>query len=234
MASRAQASPLLILASASPRRRELLAALGAVYTPIATDAEELEIPTPPEVAAALPKLPVPTSNHPTLLAWRKARAAAEQAPDAVVLGADTIVVLGNRVLNKPTDPADARAMLGALAGHCHTVYTGLCVLRAEQLWLDVVAAEVEFHPLNAETIAAYVATGEPMDKAGAYGLQGLGGTFVCAVRGSYTNVVGLPLTAVYRLLTGAGIAGLDDPATTYERWLQHQGKEPLPCPPTVP
>lgn len=234
MAPTAQLGPPLILASASPRRRELLALLGAAYTPIATDAEERDTPTPPEVADALPELRLPRGNHPTLLAWRKARAAAEQAPGAIVLGADTVVVLDDDVLNKPRDVAEARAMLARLSGRAHTVYTGLCVLAEGRLWLEAVAAEVEFHPLRPDAIADYVATGEPMDKAGAYGLQGQGGAFVRAVRGSYTNVVGLPLPAVHRLLTAAGVAGLADPALTYQRWLQHQGKEPLPCPPTLP
>jgi septum formation protein len=224
----------LVLASASPRRRELLAALGAAFTVLATDAEERDTPTPPEVAAALPRLPIAPAGHPTLLAWRKAAAAAALAPGAVVLGADTVVALGAEVLNKPADPAHARAMLRALAGRTHTVYTGLCVLRAGAIWLDAVAAEVEFRPLADDEIAAYVATGEPMDKAGAYGVQGRGGALVRAVRGSYTAVVGLPLPAAHRLLGAAGVAGLADPAATYERWLHSQGKEPPPCPPTLP
>jgi septum formation protein len=230
----AVSQPQLVLASASPRRRELLAALGAVYSTIISDAEEHATPTPPDVAAALPPLPVPHDDHPTLRAWRKARDAAAQAPGAVVLGADTIVVLDDAVLNKPADEAHARAMLAALAGRTHRVYTGLCVLRGDELWLDVAAADVEFRPLSAGEIAAYVATGEPMDKAGAYGLQGLGGTMVRAVHGSYTCVVGFPLTPVHRLLGAAGVPGLSDPATTYERWLQSQGKELPPCPPTLP
>lgn len=229
-----QTSPQLVLASASPRRRELLAALGAVFTTIATDAEEREQPTPPAVAAALPPLDLPPGGHPTLLAWRKASDAAARAAGAVVLGADTVVVLGREVLNKPEDADHATAMLAALSGRAHTVYTGLCVLRGPAIWLDVVAAEVEFHALDAATIAAYVATGEPLDKAGAYGVQGRGGALVREVRGSYTAVVGLPLPATHQLLGRAGILGLGDPAATYRRWLQSQGKEPLPWPPTQP
>lgn len=224
----------LVLASASPRRRELLAALGAAFTAIATDAEERESPTPPAVAAALPALDLPPGDNPALLAWRKASAAHTLAPDAVVLGADTVVVLGGQVLNKPRDADHAHAMLAALAGRTHMVYTGLCVLRDDELWLEAVGAEVAFNDLDAETIAAYVATGEPMDKAGAYGVQGRGGALVREVRGSYTTVVGLPLQAAYRLLTAAGISGLADPTETYRRWLHGQGKEPLPCPPTLP
>jgi septum formation protein len=227
-------TPQLVLASASPRRRELLAALGAAFATIATDAEERDSPTPAAVAAALPALELPPGANPALLAWRKAHAAAALAPHAVVLGADTVVVLGGEVLNKPRDEAHARAMLAALAGTTHTVYTGLCVLRRGALWLDAVGAEVVFRELGADEIAAYVASGEPMDKAGAYGVQGRGGALVREVRGSYTTVVGLPLPAAHRLLSAAGVAGLADPAETYRRWLHGQGKEPLPCPPTLP
>jgi septum formation protein len=223
-----------VLASASPRRRELLAALGASFTAVATDAEEQPTAPPAPIAAALPPLPLPPGDHPTLLAWRKAHAAHGHAPGAVVLGADTVVAVDAAVLNKPADAAHARQMLARLSGRAHTVYTGLCVLRDEQFWLDAVAAEVEFHPLSAETIDAYIATGEPFDKAGAYGVQGHGGALVRAVRGSYTAVVGLPLPATHRLLTAAGVAGLHDPAATYQRWLASQGKEPLPCPPSLP
>src|SRR6266545_4227403 len=110
-----------------------------------------------------------------------------------------------------------RELLGALGALFRPVAT------------DVVVAE-----LTDDEIDAYVATGEPMDKAGAYGIQGLGGRLVRAVAGSYTCVVGLPLVAVHRLLVDAGMAGLNDPTDTYLRWLEAQGKEPLPCPPTFP
>ncbi|HMQ32606.1 MAG TPA: Maf family protein [Chloroflexaceae bacterium] len=236
--SQPAADPPLVLASGSPRRRELLSALGASFTLVVTDAEESEEPPPPEVAGALPAAPVPLLDNPALRAWRKATAAAEQAPEAVVLGADTIVVLDGAVLNKPADAAEARAMLRRLAGRAHTVYTGLCVIvpngAAPRPRLELVAAEVAFRPLAEGEIAAYVATGEPLDKAGAYGLQGLGGSFVREVRGSYTAVVGFPLPAAHGLLTAAGVVGLADPTTTYRRWLASQGKEPLPWPPTLP
>ncbi len=233
--SQQAASLPLVLASGSPRRRELLSALGARFTLVVTDAEESDEPPPPELAAALPPAPVPLHDNPALRAWRKARAAAERAPDAVVLGADTIVVLDGAVLNKPADAPEARAMLRRLSGRAHTVYTGLCLLRPDgPPKLEIVASEVVFRPLDEAEIEAYVATGEPLDKAGAYGLQGLGGGFVREVRGSYTAVVGFPLPAAHGLLTAGGIAGLDDPTTTYRRWLQSQGKEPLPWPPTLP
>lgn len=261
----------LVLASASPRRRELLAELGASYRALATDAEEREDEAPLAVRSALPPLDLPLSQHPTLLAWRKAHAVASIEPHAVILGADTIVVLDGDVLNKPRDAAHAREMLARLSGRTHTVYTGLCVLRASvadegrrtkdegqdrlpadsgesrietvtascvvepfEVWLDLVASAVEVAPLSESEIAAYVATGEPLDKAGAYGIQGLGGRLVRAVHGSYTAVVGLPLPATHRLLRAAQISGLDAPHVAYQRWLQRQGKEPLPCPPTLP
>jgi len=223
-----------VLASASPRRRELLAALGASFNLIATDAEDRDEPAPAPILARLEPLPIPAGNHPALLAWRKADAAARLAPGRLVLGADTTVALAGAVLNKPRDDAHAAAMLRTLSGKAHTVYTGLCLIGPGRLDFDLVATEVEFFALDDATIAAYVATGEPRDKAGAYGVQGGGGLLVRAVRGSYTNVVGLPLGAAHRLLSAAGVAGLHDPAATYERWLHSQGKEPAPCPPTLP
>lgn len=236
--------PRLVLASASPRRHELLAALGACFSVFATDAEEGDLPPPPSVVTALPVLDLPLADHPTLRAWRKASAAAAHAAEAVILGADTVVVLDGAVLNKPEDAGHARSMLTRLSGRTHTVYTGLCVLGGAEdrrasgpvgaLRLAVDAAEVVFRSLSGEEIAAYVATGESLDKAGAYGLQGAGGGFVREVRGSYTAVVGLPLPVTHRLLSAAGVAGLHDPTATYQRWLQSQGKEPLPCPPTLP
>jgi septum formation protein len=250
----------LVLASASPRRRELLAFLGPHYEVIASDAEERDDPVPNAVLAALPPFGLPRATHPSLLAWRKASHVAEIAPGALVLGADTIVVLGDVVLNKPRDPAHARQMLASLSGRVHTVYTGLCVIRKDeggrmkdedsddarsvhpssfrlhpyQIWLDLVSSEVEIAPLSAGEIAAYVATGEPLDKAGAYGIQGIGGQLVRSVRGSYTAVVGLPLTNTHRLLRAAGVNNLRDPEQSYRRWLAQQGKEPLSWPPTLP
>ena len=105
---------------------------------------------------------------------------------------------------------------------------------SSNLFLDLVSSEVTIAELNDAEIAAYVATGEPLDKAGAYGIQGLGGRLVRVVVGSYTCVVGLPLVETYRLLIAAGVTGLSEPAEAYQRWLGAQGKEPLPCPPTFP
>lgn len=232
-------TPELILASASPRRRELMAYMGAPFRSVATDAEEQDIPLPPDVAALLPTLDVPMRHHPTMLAWRKASAACMEAPSGVIIGADTIVVLDGDVLNKPVDAAEARLMLRRLAGRTHIVYTGMIVIDqrqpgAPQLLCDAVASSVQIAPLADATISDYVATGEPMDKAGAYGIQGLGGRLVTSVEGSYTNVVGLPLATLHRLLAAAGFQNLADPTEAYHRWLSAHRKEPLPCPPTFP
>jgi septum formation protein len=229
-------STRLILASASPRRQQLLSFLGVPFSVQPTDAEERDDPVPPQVRESLPACPVPLLDHPTLRAWRKAHAIAQGHPTQVVLGADTVVSLDNTVLNKPTDPDHAHAMLARLAGRTHTVYTGLCVFaaQAQQPLLDLVASEVTLAPLQDDVIADYVATGEPLDKAGAYGIQGLGGRLVQQVVGSYTAVVGLPLPATWRLLTAAGVSSLQDPTEAYYAWLRSQQKESLPCPPTLP
>jgi septum formation protein len=246
------APPTLILASASPRRRELLGFLGVSFRAISTDGEEQDHPPPPAVVAGLPFAPLPLAAHPTLLAWRKAHAACAEVQEGVIIGADTIVVLDDHVLGKPRDASHARELLRRLSGRRHTVYTGLAVMKKEigdwrlkvdhknrqspisNLQLDLVASEVTIAELSDAEIAAYVATGEPLDKAGAYGIQGLGGRLVREVVGSYTCVVGLPLVETQRLLVAGGVTGLLEPAEAYRRWLGAQGKEPLPCPPTFP
>src|SRR5215217_3600024 len=121
----------LLLASASPRRRELLGWLGQPFRAVANDGEERDHPPPPTVVAALPACAVPLATHPTLLAWRKADAACAESPDSVIIGADTIVVLDGDVLGKPRDPAHARAMLRRLSGRTHTVFTGMAIIRPE-------------------------------------------------------------------------------------------------------
>lgn len=126
-------------------------------------------------------------------------------------------------------------MLARLAGQTHIVYSGICVRHRDgALRFALTTSAVLLAPLKADEIAAYVATGEPLDKAGAYGIQGLGGRLVQRVEGSYTGVVGLPLEETHRLLRDAGVAGLSDPVAAYHRWMSFQGKEPLPCPPTLP
>ncbi len=226
----------LTLASASPRRRELLGWLGVPFV-VAPNAGEDQSDTPPdEVIAALPACPVPLYQHPTLLAWRKVAAACIATPSDVIIGVDTDVVLDGEVLGKPRDAAHAHELLARIAGRTHTVYSGLCVWHAsaKRFYFDLVASEVTIAPLTDDQIAAYVATSEPLDKAGAYGIQGMGGKLVQEVRGSYTAVVGLPLVTTAQMLRAAGIEPAIDPEDAYHRWLQAQGKEPLPCPPTSP
>ncbi|MFN8480467.1 MAG: Maf family protein [Kouleothrix sp.] len=230
----------LVLASASPRRHDLLQVLGASFRVLITNGEEQSDNPPEAIVALLPPCPVPLDTHPTLLAWRKAQAACAEAPDSVIIGADTIVVLDGLVLGKPRDAAHAHAMLTQLAGRVHTVYTGVVVLHPTDsaqppaVTLELAASDVTIAPLTSDEIEAYIATGEPMDKAGAYGIQGLGGQLVRAVAGSYTCVVGLPITLTHRLLVQAGIPALRDPTEAYYDWVHAQGKEPLPCPPTFP
>jgi septum formation protein len=140
-------------------------------------------------------------ENPVEYARRLARAKAEAAwerPEEIVLGADTIVVLDGRVLEKPGDANDARAMLRLLSGREHTVITGICLLHARGAVIDHSATRVGFSSLSESEIGYYVASGEPMDKAGAYAIQGLGSKFVEWVDGCYFNVMGLPLSLVYR------------------------------------
>lgn len=230
-------APRLVLASASPRRRELLAALGVSFTVVPTRAEEeqRDAPVPAALRAALPPCPVPLAQHPTLLAWRKAAAVWQQDIADVVLAADTDVVLDGTVLGKPADAAHATTMLRQLAGRVHSVYTGLCVYTGQHTAprYELVRSDVAFRPLSDADIAAYISTGEPLDKAGAYGIQGYGGTLVRQVSGSYTAIVGLPLHETWQLLTSAGITRLHDPVTAYHRWRAMQGKERevIPCTP---
>lgn len=229
----------LILASASPRRSELLALLGLPFSIHTSDVEERGelAPVPAPILAALPPCPVALDDHPTLRAWRKVadvHAQRDHAP-AVLLGADTVVVLDGHVLNKPDDPDHAHWMLRQLSGKVHIVYTGVCVAAPtvadspatpSGLQFALSANRVTIAPLDDVTIAAYIATGEPLDKAGAYGIQGLGGRLVQQVQGSYSGVVGLPLGLVHRLLTHAGMPPVYEPVTVLQDWLIQQGKEP--------
>lgn len=230
-------TPQLVLASISPRRRELLRYLTPAFTAIATEGESMERALPPNVRAQLPPFDLAVQYHPTFIAWRKAIAAVEDGVEGVILAADTIVVIDGEVLGKPRDVAHAEAMLRRLTGRTHTVYTGIVAMRhvpGEPLVLETALdrADVQMAPVEDAEIAAYVATGEPMDKAGSYGIQGLGGRLVQHVAGSYTCVVGLPLVLTHRLLTTMGLVGLVDPVVAFERWLADQGRTSPPC--TVP
>lgn len=185
--------PHLILASGSPRRRELLAGLDLDFTVRPVDLDESLRPDEDP------------HDYVRRLAREKAEARAE--PGEVVLAADTIVVLDGEVLGKPEDPADARAMLTRMVGRRHTVLTGVAVLDPaadEPAAVDVDSSEVRLAELSSEDVAWYVETGEPLDKAGSYAIQGLGALFVETVRGNYTNVVGLPLPLTFRLFGEMG------------------------------
>ena len=147
------------------------------------------------------------------LASAKASTVAERRPGHWILAADTLVVLEDRTLGKPADDAEAARMLGLLSGQEHRVVTGICLLRdAPPGRAEVEWSAVRFAPLSAEEIAWYVATGEPRDKAGAYAVQGLGARFIQRIEGSFTNVMGLPARAVYRLLTETRNSGLALPS----------------------
>jgi septum formation protein len=217
----------MTLASASPRRRELLGTLGVPHQIHVSDAEERDDPIPDAVRAGVPVLALADQDHPTVRAWRKLDDIRQRIGDGLILAADTIVVLDGDVLNKPRDPADARQMLGRLAGRWHIVYTGVAVARGAALWLDCVASRVRIAPLDTAAITAYVATGEPLDKAGGYGIQGLGGALVQQIDGSFTNVVGLPLCTVWLMLARAGAPPPIDPGDAFRRWRSVPGREAM-------
>jgi septum formation protein len=208
----------------------LLRYLGVDYESVATSGEEEQTDVPAHVLDALPSFAL--AQHPTLLAWRKINAASELGYRGVLLGADTVVVVDSEILNKPIDAADAQRMLRLLAGRTHTVYTGIASLntdRPDSLAFDLVGSEVSMCALDDAEIAAYVESGEPFDKAGAYGIQGLGGRLVVQVNGSYTNVVGLPLERVYQALQMQGLRPGVQPADAFRQWLADQGKDIPPC-----
>jgi septum formation protein len=187
--------PMLVLASRSPRRVELLTLVGARFSTFPVDVDES--PLPGERPEA----------HVQRLAEAKARAAVEArglngAEEAVVVGADTIVSLDRAILGKPSGPDEAARMLERLSGRIHEVWTGLFLFdpSAGRSIGGALRSIVKFAPLNADDVARYVATGEPLDKAGAYAVQGKGAVFVEAIEGSYSNVVGLPLSYLKHLL----------------------------------
>lgn len=177
----------LILASRSPRRAELLASAGFGFT--VRTAEIDETPRPGE----------DPTDYVLRLAEEKA-CAVPCNPDETILAADTTVVLSGEILGKPADRADAARMLSALSERRHEVLTGVCLRNCNRMLRDTASTAVWFAAMTAAEIDEYVASGEPMDKAGAYGIQGLASRYVDRIEGSYTNVVGLPVALVYRLL----------------------------------
>ena len=188
----------LILASASPRRAELLRAAGIEVDVRPADVDE-------SVHAG--EGPEPYASR---VALAKAHAISRQVPDRFVLGADTVVVVDDRILGKPTDSADARLMLRLLAGRQHVVITAVVLIRSAGLAGEVLDSRtarttVELAALSNEEIDWYAATSEPMDKAGGYAIQGLASRFVTRIEGSYSNVVGLPVSLVYGMCKKAGL-----------------------------
>ncbi|MBQ4573767.1 MAG: septum formation inhibitor Maf [Clostridia bacterium] len=186
----------IILASASPRRRELLSRMGIEFDIKVADVDEQVnfALTPEELVSGL--------------ALRKARAVADtvNAADTLIIAADTVVAKDGVILGKPNDEADAEKMLRMLSGATHQVLTGMAILTGDRLLLHTECTEVHFRALENCEIDAYIATGEPMDKAGAYGIQGIGGLFVSGISGDYYNVVGLPICKLCTMLRECGVS----------------------------
>lgn len=183
----------LVLASASPRRREMLGRMGLEFTVRPAPADETLLPEETVDQAAM------------RLAELKARWAVEQEPGWTVLAADTLVAVDHQILGKPADMDQARNMLQALSGREHRVLTGFCLYHKGSYQSGLASTRVRFRNLAQAEIEAYLASGEPMDKAGAYAVQGLGAALVEEVSGSYTNVVGLPLSACIKLMLKHGV-----------------------------
>ncbi len=189
---------MIVLASASPRRRELLAQAGFIFEVVPSSIPEIRKPSESAIAFA------------TRLAREKAqdvaaRLTGNDLQTALILGADTVVVAEDEVLGKPVDEVDARRMLLLLAGRTHMVVTGVCMLRGE--YVDT-AAEITFvtmHTISDEEITAYIATGEPWDKAGGYAIQGYAAKWIPRIQGCYFNVVGLPIALVSAMIEGASL-----------------------------
>ena len=183
--------PPLVLASTSPRRRELLGLLGLPFEVVGSGYDEAQVD---------PSAFAPPDYVTKLASGKAAEVASRLNADTLVLGADTTVVLDGAYLNKPQDAADARRMLRALSGRTHQVYTGLCLIHGANTLTAFAETEVTFDTLPDALIAAYVAGGEPLDKAGAYGIQGEALSFIPGISGDYFNVVGLPLALLRGLL----------------------------------
>lgn len=176
----------IILASASPRRKELMQLAGYDFKIKSADIIEVvpENATPSEVVMSL--------------ALQKARAVADENRESIVVGSDTVVALDGKILGKPHSTTEAKEMLRSLSGKTHKVYTGVAIVCGGETKNFFDETEVEFYPLSDEEIEEYVACGEPMDKAGAYGIQGKGSLLVKGIRGDYFNVMGLPISKLYR------------------------------------
>ncbi len=183
----------VVLASSSPRRRELLNLIGIAHEVHPANLDESMRPR------EAPR------RHAERLARDKASAVAMRDPDLITIAADTIVVINRKVLGKPVDKADAARMLAMLSGREHMVITAVAVSRGKKLRSAIEEVKVKFRRLREEEIEAYIATGEPMDKAGAYGIQGFGATIVERVEGDYFAVMGLPLVRLISLMRDVGV-----------------------------
>jgi septum formation protein len=181
-------SKRIILASASPRRRELLGQIGVDFTVITADVDETPLPGEEHIAYTL------------RLAEAKARAVLVQHPEAIVIGADTTVVVDGELLGKPRNAEDAARMLRLLSNRAHQVTTGIAVLTSDATQVAAETTDVYFSAMTEDEIASYIATGDPMDKAGAYGIQGRAAQWIPRIEGDYNNVVGLPLARLASLL----------------------------------
>ncbi len=182
----------LILASQSPRRREILTLMGLAFEVIDSHCEE----TPPPGCAV--------SGMVTALAQQKAEAVYLQHPDCCVIGADTVVDLDGQILGKPHTPENAARYLQMMQGRTHTVHTGVALMMPGHTDVRHCSTRVTFAPMTRREIDWYVGTGEPLDKAGAYGIQGPGGIFVSHIEGDYFNIIGLPMHMLYGMLEAAG------------------------------
>lgn len=181
--------PILVLASASPRRQELFSLVNIPFTVVRSEVEEIHLENPSETV--------------TVLALKKAEDVAKKVSEnSIVVGADTIVFLENEILGKPENEEEAKKMLKKLSGKTHTVFTGFAILHKAKkvVFCEKVQTEVKFKELSEVEINFYVQTGEPLDKAGAYGIQGIGSIFIEKINGCYFNVMGFPLNRFYEAM----------------------------------
>jgi nucleoside triphosphate pyrophosphatase len=183
----------VVLASGSPRRHQLLNLIGIEHEVNPSNIDETMRPR------EAPR------RHAERLAREKASTVAVRDPDLITIGADTVVVVNRKVLGKPADTSDAARMLGMLSGREHTVITAVAVARGRKLRSAIEEVRVKFRRLRDDEIEAYIATGEPMDKAGAYGIQGFGATIVERIEGDYFAVMGLPLVRLVGLMRDVGV-----------------------------
>lgn len=184
----------IVLASQSPRRRELLGKMGLEFTTKAPEIDETAL-------SGLPARQLVEALSREKALW----AARQEDPEAIVIGSDTVVVRDGEILGKPASPAQAEEMLAALSGRSHEVCTGITVCQGDRVVSQVEVTQVTFRHLTPQEIARYVRTGEPMDKAGAYGIQGLGALLVEGIQGDYSAVVGLPVCRLGRMLLDFGV-----------------------------